>query len=154
MFDPEKFIQWSRAVQKMYGQDFWASVFNSPQGARFLEQMANLAAPSSKFPRVDVYQTEKEIVVLVELPGVRRQDIQIQLADDRLLIKGVVQEPGQGFRLVSGERYKGNFERSVSLPELVGKTGYRASFRDGLLEIRLTRVFEASLRTIPIDGDE
>lgn len=153
MFDPEKFIQWSKTVQKMYGQDFWANVFNSPQGSRFLEQVANLAVPPKVFPRVDVYQTEKEIVVLVDLPGVKRQDIQIQLAEDRLVIKGIVQEPYQGSRLVSGERFKGNFERSVSLPELVGKTGYKASFRDGLLEIRLARVFEASLRTIPVDGD-
>ncbi|MEW6274680.1 MAG: Hsp20/alpha crystallin family protein [Bacillota bacterium] len=153
MFDPEKIAQWSKMAQKMAGQDFWTNVFNSPYSARFLEQAANLVSPQKNFPRADIYQTEREIIVLVDLPGVRKQDVQIQVADDRLVIKGIAPEPYSGCRLVSSERFTGNFKRSIPLPEPVGKAGYKAALRDGLLEIRLPRGFEAAFRTIPIDGD-
>lgn len=154
MFDPDKFLQWSKMAQKKYGQDFWASVFDSPQNARLLEQISNMMTPQKSFPRADIHQTEQEIIVLIDLPGIKKQDIQIQAADDRLLIKGVAPEPSYGSRVVSSERFTGKFERTIQLPEMIGKTGYKASFRDGVLEIHLPRDFEATLRTIPIDRDE
>ncbi len=153
MFDPEKFLRWSKLVQKMYGQDFWASVFNHPSGARLLDQVSEMVAPQKAFPSADIYQTEQEIIVLIDLPGVKKQDVQIQVTDDRLVVKGFVPESGKGCRLVSSERFTGSFERSLSLPEAVGKTGCRASLRDGLLEIRLPRGYEAAFRTIPIDEE-
>lgn len=154
MFDPEKFWQWSKIAQKKYGRDFWANVFDSPQNTKILEQISEMITPSKSFPRADIHQTEQELIVLVDLPGIKRQDIQIQATDDRLLIKGVAPEPSHGSRLVSSERFTGKFERTIHLPEMIGKTGYKASLRDGLLEIRLPRGFDAALRTIPIDRDE
>jgi HSP20 family protein len=154
MFDREKILRWSEMVREMPGRDFWAGVFNSPAAARFFEQVAEMANFQDPFPRTDVYRTENEIVVLVDLPGVKRQDVQILVADGRLVIKGAVPAPEQSYRLVSGERRTGSFERTISLPEAVGRGGYRAVLRDGLLEIRLPRGYEAAFRTIPLDGEE
>lgn len=154
MFDPEKFLQWSKLAQKKYGQDFWSSIFDNTQNAGFLEQISNMMLPQKSFPHADIYQTEQAIIVLIDLPGIKKQDIQIQATDDRLLIKGITPEPSHGNHLLSSERFTGKFERTIQLPKMIDKTGYKASLRDGLLEIHLPLSFEASARTIQIDRDE
>jgi len=154
MFDPEKILKWYKMAQKNPAQDFWTKVFDSPQNTSLLEQISNMITPRKTFPYTDIYQTGQEIVVLIDLPGIKKQDIQIQIANDRLLIKGVAPESHYSSGLVSSERFTGKFERTINLPEMIAKTGYKASLRDGLLEIRLPRGYEATVRTIPIDKDE
>ena len=95
-------------------------------------------------PAVDVYETDTEVVVKVELPGVKKDDIELTIEDDRLLIRGEskheedVEEEGYHRREL---RY-GSFRRAVSLPSAVKQDEVNASFDDGVLTVRAPKTEE------------
>lgn len=98
-------------------------------------------------PSVDVYETEKEVVVKAELPGVRKEDLEIVTLEDALTIKGEVKsesevnEEGYSRR----ERRYGGFTRTIPLPMSVKAEEAKAKFEDGVLEIRLPKREEAKV---------
>lgn len=151
MFDQEKFRRWSKLAQKVYGQDFWSSVFSNQQAGELIKSFSDLMGEEKSFPRVDVYQTEREFYILVDLPGVRREDVLIQAVGDRLEVKGSVHNPYHGYQVLSTERFTGNFQRTIRLPDYVDHDHYSAKFVDGLLEIRLPRAAESPVKTLHID---
>lgn len=151
MFDQEKFQHWSKMAQKMYGQDFWSSVFNNPQAKEMINNFAGLMGEDKSFPRADVYQTAQEFFILIDLPGVRKEDVLIQVVGDRLEVKGSVHNPYHGFQTLSAERFTGNFQRTIQLPDYIDHAHYTAKFNDGLLEIRLPRAAESPVKTLHID---
>ena len=93
-------------------------------------------------PAVDIYETPTEVVVQAELSGVRREDIQIELTDDRLTLKGKRERPEEAenatYHLL--ERSYGEFERSFALNVPVDIDKAEAAYRDGVLTIRLPKV--------------
>lgn len=97
-------------------------------------------------PSIDMYETEKELVVKAELPGLTTKDVEITLTDDTLSIKGEKKEAEE----VKGENYYrketryGSFHRSIRLPVPVKKEDIKATFKDGVLEIRLPKAEEAA----------
>jgi HSP20 family protein len=100
-------------------------------------------APRVWEPAVDVYQSEDEIVILIELAGVRREDIEIALNNNTLTIRGERKENvdlGKRRSYYQMEINKGRFEREISLPVPVDREKSQASFDNGLLEIKLPRV--------------
>ena len=83
------------------------------------EQPFTGAFPSLRNPRMDVYETENEVIVSAELPGLeKKDDVQIDVDEDRLTISGHVQrtQEVQEERMHRRERYVGQFRRTVSLP--------------------------------------
>lgn len=87
-------------------------------------------------PAVDLEETDKEVVVTAELPGVTEKDISVDLTGDVLTIKGekkMEQESGNGRRK---ERRYGAFERSIQLPYEVKDEDVDARFSNGVLTIR------------------
>jgi len=93
-------------------------------------------------PSVDIYETPTEVVVQVELPGVKREDIQVELTDDRLTLRGKKERSQEAenatYHLL--ERNYGEFERSFALNVPVDTDKAEASYRDGVLTIRLPKV--------------
>jgi HSP20 family protein len=93
---------------------------------------------AASFGRTDVYEKNKELVFETELPGVRKDDVQVRVEDDQLVISGEVKrkeevERDQYFRI--GRRY-GRFQRSFPLPaDLVDKAKVAARFEDGILRV-------------------
>ena len=90
-------------------------------------------------PAVDVEETDKEVVVTAELPGVTEKDIHVDLTGDMLTIKGekkMEQESDNGRRK---ERRYGAFERSIQLPFEVKDADVDARFSNGVLTIRLPK---------------
>ncbi len=93
---------------------------------------------ATSFGRTDVYEKNKELVFETELPGVRKDDVQVRVEDEQLVISGEVKrkdevERDQYFRI--GRRY-GRFQRSFPLPaELVDKAKVTARFEDGILRV-------------------
>lgn len=93
---------------------------------------------ATSFGRTDVYEKNKELVFETELPGVRKDDVQVRVEDDQLVISGEVKrrdevERDQYFRI--GRRY-GQFQRSFPLPaDLVDKSKVAARFEDGILRV-------------------
>jgi len=96
-------------------------------------------------PCVDVYETEKEVVVKAELPGLTKKDVEVQATEDSVTIRGEfkkdeeVSEEGYYRR----ERRFGRFERMIPLPAEVKPEEAKAKFENGVLEIRLPKAKEA-----------
>lgn len=104
-------------------------------------------------PAVDVMEEEGGMVVQVELPGVRGEDVEVGLKDRTLIVRGAKRrldrEPvPRRFHLM--ERFIGSFELTVELPEPADPRGARASLEDGVLTVRLPRLLEKRHRVHPI----
>jgi len=106
-------------------------------------------------PRVDVYETDNEVVALAEIPGVeKKEDIDIDIRDNMLTVSGIVNrtsEIKERDRFHRTERFYGRFQRSISLPARVNPEGARASYRNGVLEIRMPRETRGQRRTIDVE---
>jgi HSP20 family protein len=113
-------------------------------------------------PRMDVSESEKELQITVELPGVEQKDVDITLTGGDLLIKGEKKseidekkdERGRSYRRV--ERSFGSFQRRFSLPYDVDPDKVQASFKDGVLKVTLPKPPEVqrSTKKIEIKGEK
>jgi HSP20 family protein len=103
-------------------------------------------------PPVDIFETEDKVVLKAELPGLRKEDIEIQVRDNTLTLKGEkkfekeVKE--ESYHRV--ERAYGSFQRSFTLPSTIKQDAIEASFKDGILEISLPKAEEAKPKQIKI----
>ena len=104
-------------------------------------------------PPIDVYETRDDLVVAVELPGVREKGIHVTMTGDVLSVcgqRGIAAEAREeNYHRI--ERWSGTFERHVQLPIPVQADKIRASYRDGVLEIRLPKLEEVKPREIKIE---
>lgn len=115
-----------------------------------------LAGPfySMRMPRMDVYETEEEVIVSAELPGLeKKDDVQIDVDDDHLTITGTIQraEEVKEDRMHRRERYVGQFRRSISLPARVKSDKARATYRNGILEVRIPKDETPNRRRVDIE---
>ena len=107
-------------------------------------------------PAMDVYDDKDSLVVTCELPGLKKEEINIALHDGVLSVSGErkherdAKEGGGTFR---SERYFGKFQRSISLPTQVDAAKVKASYKDGVLEIVLPKAEEAKPRQIAVNVD-
>jgi HSP20 family protein len=105
-------------------------------------------------PRVDVSETDKEIKVSVELPGMDQKDIDVSLTRDTLTIKGEKKEEKeeQGKDYYRMERSYGSFTRSVPLPVEVDTDKVQATFKKGVLDITLPKTARAiqEMKKVPV----
>ena len=93
--------------------------------------------------KVDIADHGEEYQVTADLPGYAKEDIDVELADDRLRISAEHEsetEEVDPARYVKRERSKQSMNRSVTLPEPVDETGVEASFRNGVLTVTLPKV--------------
>jgi HSP20 family protein len=104
-------------------------------------------------PPVDVHETRDDLVVTAELPGVKEKDIHLSITGDLLSLRGqrgTAAEPREdSYHRI--ERWSGPFERHIQLPIPVQADKIRASYRDGILEIRLPKIEETKPREIKIE---
>jgi HSP20 family protein len=102
-------------------------------------------------PALDLYESGDNVVALVELPGMRKEDIDISLHDGTLTIGGErKRESANGEKAQRTERYVGTFRRSITLPTRVdaGKVG--ATYHDGILKVILPKAEEAKPKQIKV----
>jgi HSP20 family protein len=108
----------------------------------------------SFYPEVDVVETENEIRVKADVPGMDEKDIHVSLAQNTLTIKGEKKEEtedkGKNYHQV--ERHWGSFYRSISLPSTIDATKADATFKKGVLTVTLPKTAEAKKeeKEIPI----
>jgi HSP20 family protein len=105
-------------------------------------------------PPVEIYDTDDALMVRVELPGVAKEDVHVELHENTLSLRGERKpEPsikeGQYYRQ---ERTYGPFQRTFRLPTLVETAKVQATYRDGLLELRLPKSEAAKSKRIAISG--
>lgn len=103
-------------------------------------------------PAIDMYQTDDEIVVKAALPGIKADEVQINVTGDVLTLKGEVkqnEEKKERAWHIREQRY-GSFERSVALPTEVVADKAKAEFENGILTITLPKADEVKPRTITV----
>ncbi len=117
-------------------------------------EWAETAAPfEGRIPKVDVVERDDSIVVRAELPGVKKDDMDISLTEDSVTITATTrqeseEEKGDYHRR---EISQGSFARTVALPAAVQGDEAKASFKDGVLELTLPKAAPARRHTIKVE---
>src|SRR5207249_11198311 len=90
-------------------------------------------------PALDLYQNNDNVVAVIELPGMRKEEIEISLHDGTLTISGERkrESSSNGEKAERSERYIGTFRRSIALPTRVDASKVSATYRDGILTVTL-----------------
>ena len=103
-------------------------------------------------PAIDMYQTENEVVVKASIPGIKAEEVQINITGDVLTLKGEVKQEEERKEKAwhIREHRFGSFERSVALPTAVKTDKAEAVFENGVLTITLPKADEVKPKTINI----
>jgi HSP20 family protein len=106
-------------------------------------------------PETDVMETEREIRVITEMPGLKRENIEVDVENNVLTIRGEKREErteGEDGRFHLSERRYGTFSRSFVLPSSVDSDNIQASFEDGVLRVSIPKSERARKRRIELGG--
>jgi HSP20 family protein len=102
-------------------------------------------------PALDLYESGDHFVAVVELPGMRKEVIDISLHDGTLTISGErKRESNNGETAQRTERYVGTFRRSIALPTRVDPSKVSATYKDGILKVTLPKAEEAKPKQIQV----
>jgi HSP20 family protein len=122
----------------------------------FQDPFAMLQPSTSLFegwePKIDVYDSKNEVTVKAELPGMKKEDIDVSVEGNTLTISGErkeehEQKEGDAFR---SERFFGRFQRSVTLPESADPAKVQANYKDGVLTIELPKSEQSKPKQIEV----
>lgn len=103
-------------------------------------------------PAVDVLESKDAYLIRAELPGMTREEIKVEVKDGNLILSGETkaEKPADGVEYRHVERVAAKFWRSFSLPETAKADGIEATYKDGILEIRVPKAEEAKPRQITV----
>ena len=120
---------------------------------RMFSDLYNESTSRAWVPPVDIYEADnRELVIKAELPDMKREQISVTFEDNVLTLKGerAESEVSQGrFRRV--ERRSGTFSRSFTLPSTADASGISASYKDGVLTVRIPQRDEAKAKQIAVE---
>jgi HSP20 family molecular chaperone IbpA len=110
------------------------------QESKELESVERTRSGKVFVPPVDIIETDKDLRLLVDMPGVDKDAINITLEQDILTIEGFVEpEKLEGFELEYLEYEVGDYHRSFNLSSSINKAKIEASFKNGVLELLLPK---------------
>ena len=109
-------------------------------------------ASAGGYPAVDVLESKDSYLLRAELPGMNKEDFNLEVKNGMLTISGErkLEELVSGVQYRSVERVAGRFSRSFYLPETVQQDGIQATYRDGILEIYVPKLEHAKARQIRV----
>lgn len=132
-----------KGARDFLGEDFWGEI--------------NRMIPRPG-PFIDMYKTEKDVVVVLEVPGISAPDkISIRIKGLKLLIEGEIPwtYPVDQAEMLQKERFTGSFRRELTLPGDINPVGsFEARFRLGLIELHIPRLLEEEEKEIGIDFED
>jgi len=137
-------IRWQRRPQMLARPMMRAHDLFDELDRLFTTQTSEMAEEADYGPAVDVYQTEDEVVVKAQLPGVKKEDVEVSMQENTLTIRAEtrreeeVEEEGYFRREL---RY-GTYARRLPLPAAVDEEQVSAKMADGVLEVRAAKVVE------------
>jgi len=104
------------------------------------------------WPLIDIYEFPDEIIVTVELPGAKKEEVEILIKSNKLIIKGIkrIKKYEGKLRCHMLERKSGPFQRVLVLPKKIDQNSVTATYNDGILEIRL-KIKSPVRREVQID---
>lgn len=119
---------------------------------RLFARVPYFGTTSSAYPATNLYETKDDLTLVAELPGVKKEDININLHETNLTITGK-RSPRQYGRsdLLRREQPEGEFEKTIRLPSKIRGEKVSAKFEDGLLRIYLPKSEESKPRQINVE---
>jgi HSP20 family protein len=141
---------WSPVAQLSTLRNEINRLFEEPFGGMERSEVFNAWAPA-----VDLYEEKDNLVVTAELPGMKKEEIDISLHDGNLTIAGerkVEKQYGEK-ETQRSERFFGRFQRTVSLPKGVDAGAVKAAYKDGVLTVTLPKSPEAKPKQIEVSVD-
>jgi len=103
-------------------------------------------------PSTDIYENEEELVVVVEVPGVAREDVAINVENDQLSISARLNfDKYDNYQPVYTEYNVGNFTRNFHLSNKIDSSAIDAKMKDGVLTLRLPKIPEAKPRKVKVN---
>jgi len=124
----------------------------------FEAPLAELAHASSHLlsgwnPAIDLHEDRENVYVNVELPGMKKEEIDLSLHEGALSISGErrVENKSEESEIYRSERYVGRFHRSIMLPSPVAADKVRAQYKDGILTVTLPKTEEAKPKQINVN---
>jgi len=149
--DTMAIVRWRPAGDLLGIRDEMNRLFDDFFGS-LPEKFGETAAEGMWMPAVDISETEHDLVMTAELPGVKKEDIKLSVQDNMLTIKGEKKKEKEtkeeNYHRV--ERAYGAFQRTFTLPAFVNASKIKATFNDGVLKVRLPKLEEAKTKEIPI----
>lgn len=153
MKNSPNFKLWEQQARQFFGDEFWNDVLSvvpgaADNGGQDAEESDAHGYPSAAAhttkrtlaPNVDVYKTEKQVVVHVELPGLTNiSAIDLYMQDGKLVVSGRLSRRFSREQTVLAERFIGDFKRMIPLPVPIEEEGIQARYQHGLLEVVLPR---------------
>lgn len=144
-------VLWNRSPFEAMSQlqDEVAKLFEAPvrgAGSQFFNDWA---------PALDLYEDKENLIVKLEVPGMKKEAFEIALHDGVLSISGErkfedKRQKATGYR---SERFEGRFQRSVALPKAVQADKVRAAYKDGILTVTLPIAAEARPKQILVGAE-
>lgn len=103
-------------------------------------------------PRVDIYEKDNNIIIEAEIPGAKKEDIQVKIKDNNVIIKGEVkkEEEKKEENYYRSERFYGSFERVIPLPTEVKPEESKAEIKDGILKLTIPKTVSEEEHEIKI----
>jgi HSP20 family protein len=116
------------------------------------EWLRDATAGSGAFPPINVFQQGDSLVAIIELPGVNKNDLEIQAKDNTIRISGkkAIAFPDK-VSLHRRERLSGSFDRTLTVPMQIDAGSIKAEFRDGVVALFIPRAESDKPRTITIN---
>jgi HSP20 family protein len=123
---------------------FESPLFELPAGSQLL---------SVWNPAVDLYEDKDNVIVKAELPGMKKEEIEVSLHDGVLTLSGErkSEEKFENAETYRAERYVGRFQRSLTLPSPVSADKVKAQYKDGILTVTLPKTEEAKPKQIEVN---
>jgi len=124
---------------------------------RLLEDSIRGAGSNSSLaawaPAVDIYETESELVVTADLPGINENDIDVRVENNMLTVRGErkLEKTINEDNMLRVERAYGSFSRSFSLPNSVNTEAIKADYHDGVLTVKLPKREESKPKQVKVN---
>ena len=140
--------QWNPLQDLVILQDRMNRLFEDATQRRAQGDVEHELERADWTPAADIYETETGFLIALDLPGIKRDALEIDIDDNRLLVKGTRAVSEEKAR--RSERPRGKFLRSFSLPVSVDQGKIGAEYKDGVLQIRLPKRAEQKAQKIEV----
>ena len=149
--------RWQRPEQNVWSPFRHLSLLRDEIDRLFDSPLNALTSNSQQFlngwlPTVDLYENRDDLVLKAELPGMKKEDIDISLHGDVLTLSGErkEEETFDKAETYRAERFLGRFQRTLTLPVTVDASKVQASYQDGILTVTLPKAEEAKPKQIQV----
>jgi HSP20 family protein len=139
----EELARIQERINSLFEQALLPADYEDPEGG----------LPGTWAPSVDVIETEDAYLLYAELPGVRREDIQLQVRDRRLELSGRRHNLGENRNFLRMERSYGPFRRTFELAVPVDTDGISADFQQGVLRVHIPKRAPSGTTRVPVKDD-